>query len=115
MLSNSAPEMEQQLIKSLQKGNIQSVSIEKEGSVTKMFIEANPQYKTVTLYDANLKRVQKEELSQYYSVRASQGKEAILEQKEDLKQDKKKILKQKPGDELDGSKKKRTRKKGLSP
>ena len=57
-----------------------------------MFIEANPQYKTVTLYDAQMKRVQKEELSQYHSVGQSQGKEVIQEQKQEVKQDKKKRL-----------------------
>jgi hypothetical protein len=108
-------EKEKALIHSLQKGNIQSVSIEREGNVSKMFIEANPQYKTITLYDANMKRIQKEELSQYHSVDVSQRKEVIQHKKEDLKQDKKKELKQKPGDELDGSKKRKSRKKGLSP
>ncbi len=111
----SDAEKEKALIQSLQKGNIQSVSIEKDGNVTKMFVEANPQYKTITLYDANMKRVQKEELSQYHSVAVSQGKETIQDKKEDLKLDKKKEVKQMTGDDLDGPKKKNSRKKGLSP
>ncbi len=53
---------EKALVQSLQKGNIQSVGIEKDGSISKMFIEANPQYKTVTLYDSQMKRVQKNRL-----------------------------------------------------
>ncbi len=101
-------------MQSLQKGNIQSVTIEKEGSVAKMFIEANPQFKTVTLYDAQMKRMQKEDLSQYQSVVQSQGKEIKNEQKEDLKQDKKKEVKPKVGDDLTGPKKKTSCKKGMS-
>jgi hypothetical protein len=56
---------EKTLMQSLQKGNIQSVTIEKDGSVHKMFIEANPQYKTINLYDAQMKRVQKEDIGNY--------------------------------------------------
>jgi hypothetical protein len=108
------PEKEKALMQSLQKGNIQSVTIEKEGSVSKMFIEANPQFKTVTLYDAQMKRMQKEDLSQYQSVEHSRGKEIKNEQKEDLKQDKKKEVKQKAGDDLASPKKKTSRKKGMS-
>lgn len=108
------PEKQNSLMQSLQKGNIQSVSIEKDGNVSKMFIEANPQFKTVTLYDAQMKRMQKEDLSQYHSVQQLQGKEVKPELKEDLKQDKKKEVKQKAGDDLTGPKKKTSRKKGVS-
>lgn len=58
-------EKEKALMQSLQKGNIQSVTVEKDGSVHKMFIEANPQYKTINLYDAQTKRVQKEDIGNY--------------------------------------------------
>lgn len=107
-------EKEKALMQSLQKGNIQSVLIEKEGSASKMFIEANPQYKTVTLYDAQFKRVQKEALEQYHAVEQSQGKEVKQEQKQEVKQDEKKTVKQKPANDLNGPKKKSSRKKGLS-
>lgn len=108
------PEKEKALMQSLQKGNVQSVTIEKEGTVSKMFLEANPQFKAVTLYDAQMKRMQKEDLSQYHSVEQSQGKELKNEQKEDMKQDKKKEVKPKVGDDLDSPKKKTSRKKGMS-
>jgi hypothetical protein len=62
------PEKQKALMQSLQKGNIQTITIEKDGAAHKMFIEANPQYKTVMLYDANMKRVQKEDLGIYQSV-----------------------------------------------
>ncbi|HEU4633475.1 MAG TPA: hypothetical protein VFS22_05800 [Flavisolibacter sp.] len=62
------PEKEKALVLSLQKGNLQAVTIEKEGAIFKMFIEANPQFKTVTLYDAAMKRVKKEDISSYHDV-----------------------------------------------
>jgi hypothetical protein len=61
------PEKGEALLQSLQKGNLQAVSLEKEGSVTKLFVEANPQFKSVTLYDDHLRRVPKEGLEQYLS------------------------------------------------
>lgn len=108
-------EKEKALLQSLQKGNIQSVSIEKDGQDSKVFIEANPQFKTVTIYDGHMKRMQKEELGQYQSAKQSIGKEPGPEQKEEVKQDKKKELKQKAGDDPPGGpKKKASRKKGMS-
>lgn len=62
ILSNFAPEVEQQLMKSLQKGNIQSVVVmDKNTNELKVFIEANPQYKTLNMYDNNMKMLSKEE------------------------------------------------------
>lgn len=99
-------------MQSLQKGNIQSVSIEKDGNVSKMFIETNPQYKTTTRYDSQMMWMQREELGQCHSVQQSQGKEVKQDQREEIKQDVKKGLKQKPGDDLDGPKKRVRIKKG---
>lgn len=109
------------LLHSLEKGNIQSVNIEKDGTAVKMFIEANPQYKTVTLYDEHLKRVQKEDLLQYQSVQQLNGKEVKQtagqeqkEVKEDLKQGKQVGKKNKDEKEDSLLPKKRNReKKGL--
>ncbi len=55
-----------------------------------MFIEANPQYKKVNLYDSNMKLVSKESLDKYQSV----GKEVTKAVKEEMGNDKKKELKQ---------------------
>src|SRR4051812_36012269 len=49
---NSVPEKER-LLASLQRGNIQSVTFEKDGNQSKMFIEANPQFKTITVFDSS--------------------------------------------------------------
>lgn len=74
-------EKEKALMQSLQKGNVQSVSIDKDGSSVKMFIEANPQFKTVNVYDGSMKRVQKEDLVQY------QAKQMVKEPTQSLKQE----------------------------
>jgi hypothetical protein len=83
-------EKEKALMQSLQRGNVQSVTIEKDGSSHKMFIEANPQYKKINLFDSNMTLVAKESLSQYQSV-SQAGEKAV---KEDLSADKKKDLKE---------------------
>ncbi len=51
------PAYKQELIDSLKKGNRQSVNLNISGQDSKHFIEANPQYKTVNIYDGNLKKV----------------------------------------------------------
>lgn len=78
------------LMQSLEKGNIQSVTIEKDGSSHKMFMEADPQYKKVTLYDSNMKMVAKESLEQFKAGIEKGSKEV----KEGQENDKKKELKQ---------------------
>lgn len=84
------PEKEKELMQSLQKGNVQSVTIEKDGSSHKMFIEADPQFKKVNLYDSNMKMVAKESIDKYQSV-GQNGTKAV---NEEMENDKKKELKQ---------------------
>lgn len=84
------PAKEKALMQSFQKGNVQSVTIEKDGSSHKMFIEADPQYKKVNLYDSNMKLVAKESVEKYQSV-GQTGAKAV---KEEMGNDKKKELKQ---------------------
>ena len=82
---------EKALMQSLQKGNVQSVTIEKDGNSHKMFIEADPQYKKVNLYDANMKLVAKESIEKYQILEQAGASKAVNEEKEN---DKKKELKQ---------------------
>ena len=84
------PDKEKALMQSLQKGNVQSITIEKDGSSHKMSIEADPQFKKVNLYDSNMRLVAKESLEQY-KAGVDKGSKAI---KEDVAEDKKKDLKQ---------------------
>ncbi|OJX54828.1 MAG: hypothetical protein BGO88_02845 [Flavobacterium sp. 38-13] len=44
------------LLKSLKKGNLQSATFQKDGQEIKKFIEASPQFKSINVYDANMKR-----------------------------------------------------------
>lgn len=46
------------LIDSLQKGNRQGVTFSNAGSEQRMFIEANPRFKSITVYDSNMQRIQ---------------------------------------------------------
>ncbi|CAN5397646.1 hypothetical protein BH10BAC2_BH10BAC2_46540 [soil metagenome] len=82
-------EKEKVLMQSLQKGNVQSVTIEKDSNSYKMFIEADPQYKKLNLYDANMKLVSKESIEKYQST----GTNAAKAVNEELENDKKKELK----------------------
>ncbi len=68
------PQKSKDLVQSLQKGNVQSVTIEKEGSVHKMFVEADPKFKNVKLYDAEMRLISKEGLGAYQSA----AKEAVV-------------------------------------
>lgn len=99
------PEKEKVLMQSLHKGNVQSVTIEKDGSSHKMFIEADPQFKKVNLYDSNMKLVAKESLEQY-KAGVDKGSKAI---KEDVAGDKKKDLKQEAKPEKEKVEKKNDR------
>lgn len=53
----NTPKYKDDLISSLKKGNLQSVTFLKGNKEMKQFIEANPQFKTITVYDSNLKRL----------------------------------------------------------
>jgi len=97
------PEREKKLMDSLQKGNVHSITIEKDGNSRSMFLEADPQFKKVTLYDANMKMVAKESLDQYKSA-VQQGTKTV---KDDIATDKKKENRQevKPEKQIIGEKK----------
>lgn len=51
------PKYKDDLINSLKKGNLQSATFLKEGNEIKQYIEASPQFKTINIYDNNMKRI----------------------------------------------------------
>lgn len=53
----STPQYKEDLLNSLKKGNLQSVTFVVGGVESKMFVEANPQFKTLNVYDGNLQRI----------------------------------------------------------
>gem|GEM_PF-486433 len=64
------------LLKSLQKGNLQSVTFELNGKEQKMLIAANPKLKTINVYDSNMK------LQQHDSLKKNEGKEQLINKEE---------------------------------
>ena len=114
------------LMKSLQKGNIQSVTFQINGNEQKMFIEANPQFKTVNIYDKEMKLMQHESLKKDQPVAQTIGqekqqeskqetKDKSLDKKEEINQSKKnnKAIKAEKSDSL-LPKKRTSQKKGLN-
>ena len=90
------------LMDSLQKGNRQSVTFVRDGNEEKHFIEANPQYKTINVYDSNMQRI-----------RQGQGERESSGQQQGSKQGKK----QNTADDSEGGPKasnKRNKKQGNS-
>lgn len=106
------------LMKSLEKGNVQAVKMEQGNKDELMYIEANPKEKAINIYDKAMNPLNesaRKELERKPSPNRSEQQEVAS----DTAQENKKGQKQKNdpgGDDDDGPelKKKRTRKKGLS-
>lgn len=54
------------LTQSLERGNLHQVTFQKGDKEEKMFIEANPQYKSLNVFDSNLKKVFQENPGKYH-------------------------------------------------
>ncbi|RYD59152.1 MAG: hypothetical protein EOP56_02670 [Sphingobacteriales bacterium] len=67
-------EQKSKMMRSLQKGNIQSVTFLKDGKEERMFLEANPRFKSVNLYDAHMKKVYQENVSEKNTANQRQTK-----------------------------------------
>jgi hypothetical protein len=61
------------LMQSLERGNVHQVSFVKGDKEEKMFIEANPQFKTLNVFDSNMKKVYQE--NERKEPRVDNGKE----------------------------------------
>lgn len=57
-------ESKDSLLRSLKKGNAQQITVTQGKEETKYFVSANPQFKTIDLYDDKMKRIKREELLQ---------------------------------------------------
>jgi len=77
------PKFKEDLLNSLKKGNLQSVTFVVSGVESKMHVEANPHFKTVNVYDANLQRINHRESKEEKKENALDKKES-KEQKKDL-------------------------------
>lgn len=106
-------EKQDALMHSLQKGNVQSVTIPGDnGSEQKLFIEANPQFKSINIYDERLQKLSQEqrlELTQRTGIsKEQQGTEQSLEKSKEKEQKSKQTIAEASGE---SPKKKNSRKK----
>jgi len=79
------PEYKDDLLNSLKKGNIQSVTFVVDGAEKKHFVEANPQFKTVNVYDGSMQRLNNRETKEQKQGEG-QGQSSVkdVKQKENL-------------------------------
>ncbi|KVV16199.1 hypothetical protein ACRASX_14815 [Flavobacterium sp. TMP13] len=96
------PNYKDSLLASLKKGNMQSVTFKINGEEVKQFVEANPHFKTVNVYDDSMKRISTREVKDQ-----KQGEGQKEQSVKDLKKDKK----EENVTALDESSKKKPRKK----
>lgn len=80
------PQQKEQLLRSLQRGNVQQVTVLLDGQEVKRFIEASPQYKTINAYDEKLRPVKRETLLRPESQQAPSAKQRQQEQQKGEKQ-----------------------------
>lgn len=97
------PKYKEDLMNSLKKGNIQSATFVIGGEERKQYVEANPHFKTVNVYDASMQRIntreskdekqaQSEGKSSQKDVKQKQDSESEPSQAEDKTKTKKKKL-----------------------
>ena len=97
------------LMESLQKGNRQSVAFMQNGNEQKHFIEANPQFKTINVYDSNMQR-----LGSKQSKEEKQSEGESNSAKQDAKKERQNAGSDDDGLEIPKGSKKRTRKQSHS-
>ena len=82
------PEQKKQLLRSLEKGNVQQVSVRQGDKEAKYYVEAVPQFKTINAYDARMHAVKRQTLQsstpQNTDENMSKSTKASKEQKKDL-------------------------------
>ena len=115
----------ERLISSLQRGNLQVVTFQLNGSDQKMLIEANPQFKTINIYDKDMKLVQHDSLKKDQLVQQINSPEKHVEkdvrqkdkdqnQKEEVNDSKKNFKGSKKKEDSLMPKKRVSNKKGLN-
>ncbi|WP_374950067.1 hypothetical protein [Mucilaginibacter sp.] len=77
----NTPDGKENLFRSLKKGNTQQITVERGGEDKKYFIAASPQFKTVDLFDHQMKKIKREELLQPEQ-KASKTQKQVEQQKE---------------------------------
>ncbi|PBJ08023.1 hypothetical protein [Flavobacterium sp. ACN6] len=77
------PKFKEDLLNSLKKGNLQSVTFVVSGVESKHYVEANPRFKTVNVYDTNMQRINHRE-SKEEKLQQGQEKSVSKKQAKDL-------------------------------
>jgi hypothetical protein len=103
------PATKDRLMQSLERGNLHQVTFVRGEREDKMFIEANPQFKTLNLYDARLKKVY-QDLGRREQQLPSNEKDVSEPEK---KQEKKKEAKEDQEEQAEGTGKKAAPRKRL--
>ena len=99
------PEQKKQLLSSLEKGNVQQVTVKNDGKEAKYYIEAVPQFKNINVYDQKMHTVRRQNIQES---KAAEGQAAGEKQKSAKKQE------MKPDTEDNQPKKKQSRKRKIS-
>lgn len=102
VLEMDGGEAQEKLLKSLERGNAQSVTIEIDGKQEKFFMEANPERKTVNVYDNKFSMMKHEDLplnqrEEKPQQQQSQGQVQEPQQKQAMGQN------EKPGEQKQGA------------
>jgi ribosome-binding factor A len=98
------PEQKKQLISSLEKGNVQQVTVNQDGKEAKYYIEAVPQFKNINVYNQKMHTVRRQNIQDF---KINETPKLKPDQKTAKKQDQKK-------DEDGQPKQKQSRKRKLS-
>lgn len=99
------PEQKERMIQSLERGNVHKVNFDKDGKEEKMFVQANPQFKNVIVYDADMKKQYQENVSK---PDITQGRSESKDKKESVKEA------PKSASDEEGPARKKGKKKGVS-
>lgn len=99
-------EQKKQLLSSLEKGNVQQITIDKDGKEAKHYIEAVPQFKNINIYDSKMHLQRRENLQ---SSKPTQSQSTNKAEKSSVK-----VNTKTDTDEQQPAKKRQTRKRSLS-
>ena len=77
---------EKELLRSLEKGNAQMATIDKDGVQMKVFLEANPKYKTINVYDEQFKMLKHDELPKMENGQSAKHEQGMVEPRQEVKQ-----------------------------
>jgi hypothetical protein len=100
----------QRLMQSLERGNLHQVTFTKADKEEKMFIEANPQFKTLNVFDDRLKKVFIESSNRHHVPESDPMRKQPDPQKESEESGKKREKKKETGNDTDDDSPKKGRK-----